>query len=76
MPDGEATDLFFAVSKLFQHRDPSLRQIVHLLVRELARITDDVIMITSSVMKDTVGGSDLIFRPNAIRNLCRVIDVG
>ncbi|RPA81777.1 Coatomer, gamma subunit [Ascobolus immersus RN42] len=75
IPEGETTDLFFAVSKLFQHKDPNLRQLVHLIVRELAGITEDVIMITSSVMKDTVGGSELIFRPNAIRNLCRVIDL-
>lgn len=33
-------------------------------------------MVTSTIMKDTGGGSDAIFRPNAIRALCRIIDVG
>jgi coatomer protein complex subunit gamma len=33
-------------------------------------------MVTSTIMKDTGGGTDAIFRPNAIRALCRIIDVG
>ena len=35
-------------------------------------------MVTSTIMKDTggSGGSDAIYRPNAIRALCRIIDVG
>jgi coatomer protein complex subunit gamma len=32
--------------------------------------------VTSTVMKDTGGSSDAIYRPNAIRALCRIIDVG
>lgn len=32
-------------------------------------------MVTSTIMKDTGGGTDAIFRPNAIRALCRIIDV-
>ena len=31
-------------------------------------------MVTSTIMKDTSGGTDAIFRPNAIRALCRIID--
>lgn len=32
-------------------------------------------MVTSTIMKDTGGSTDVIFRPNAIRALCRIIDV-
>jgi coatomer protein complex subunit gamma len=32
-------------------------------------------MVTATIMKDTGGGSDAIYRPNAIRALCRIIDV-
>ncbi|KAF2805260.1 Coatomer, gamma subunit [Mytilinidion resinicola] len=70
----ESTTLFFGISKLFQNRDASLRQMVYLVIKELAASSDDVIMVTSSIMKDTAVGSDVVFRPNAIRALCRVID--
>lgn len=74
-PRGEATDLFFGISKLFQNRDPALRQMMYLVSKELASEADDVIMVTSSIMKDTAVGSDVVYRPNAIRALCRIIDV-
>ncbi|KAF2703945.1 coatomer subunit gamma [Pleomassaria siparia CBS 279.74] len=70
----EATTLFFGISKLFQNKDASLRQMVYLVIKELAGSADDVIMVTSSIMKDTSISSDVIYRPNAIRALCRVID--
>lgn len=49
---------------------------VHLIIKELAHSAEDIIMVTSTIMKDTGGGTDAIFRPNAIRALCRIIDVG
>ncbi|BFZ64672.1 coatomer subunit gamma [Saitoella coloradoensis] len=70
----EATQLFFGVSKLFQNKDAGLRQMVYVVIKELASVAEDVIMVTSSIMKDTAMGSDVVFRPNAIRALCRVID--
>ncbi|KAJ6264068.1 hypothetical protein Dda_0209 [Drechslerella dactyloides] len=73
-PTAEATTLFFGITKLFQHRDPSLRQMVYLVIKELASTAEDVIMVTSSIMKDTAVGSDVVYRPNAIRALCRIID--
>ncbi|QPH17777.1 hypothetical protein C2857_002666 [Epichloe festucae Fl1] len=73
-PTNEATTLFFGISKLFQNKDASLRQMVHLVIKELANSAQDIIMVTSTIMKDTGGGSDAIFRPNAIRALCRIID--
>ncbi|KEI41878.1 uncharacterized protein L969DRAFT_14095 [Mixia osmundae IAM 14324] len=70
----EATTLFFGVTKLFQHKDPALRQMVYLVIKELSKIADDVIMVTSSIMKDMQPNLEVVYRPNAIRALCRVID--
>jgi len=75
-PRNEATTLFFGISKLFQNKDASLRQMMYLAMKELAPAADDIIMVTSSIMKDTAVGSDVVYRPNAIRALCRIIDVG
>lgn len=74
-PTNEATTLFFGISKLFQNKDPGLRQMVHLIIKELAKSAEDIIMVTSTIMKDTGGSTDAIYRPNAIRALCRIIDV-
>jgi len=73
-PTNEATSLFFGISKLFQNKDASLRQMVYLVIKELANTAEDVIMVTSSIMKDTAVGSDVLYRANAIRALCRIID--
>ena len=73
-PTNEATSLFFGISKLFQNKDASLRQMVYLIIKELANTAEDVIMVTSSIMKDTAVGSDILYRANAIRALCRIID--
>ncbi|KAI5124110.1 hypothetical protein M0805_000924 [Coniferiporia weirii] len=70
----EATTLFFGVTKLFQHKDSALRQAVYLAIKELATTAEDVIMVTSSIMKDMQPNSEVIYRPNAIRALCRIID--
>ena len=48
---------------------------VYLVIKELANTAEDVIMVTSSIMKDTAMGSDVVYRANAIRALCRIIDV-
>ena len=48
---------------------------VYLIIKELASTAEDVIMVTSSIMKDTAVGSDVLYRANAIRALCRIIDV-
>lgn len=72
-PKQEATSLFFSTSKLFQHRDSSLRQIVYLAIKELSAISDDVLMVTSSIMRDVQNG-DPVYKPNAIRTLARVLE--
>ncbi|KAJ3503247.1 hypothetical protein NLJ89_g8517 [Agrocybe chaxingu] len=70
----EATTLFFGTTKLFQHKDSALRQAVYLAIKELATTAEDVIMVTSSIMKDMQTNSEVIYRPNAIRALCKIID--
>ncbi|RKP26583.1 adaptin N terminal region-domain-containing protein, partial [Syncephalis pseudoplumigaleata] len=70
----EATELFFGITKLFQSKDPSLRQIVYLSIKELSTIAEDVIIITSSLMKDMQPKSEITYRANAIRALCRITD--
>lgn len=73
-PAEEATSLFFSITKLFQHKDPSLRQMVYVAIKDLALTANDVIMVTSSIMKDVQASSDNIYKPNAIRALIRIID--
>lgn len=51
-----------------------MRQMMYLVMKEMASSADDVIMVTSSIMKDTAVGSDVVYRANAIRALCRIID--
>ncbi|QRW11969.1 coatomer subunit gamma [Ceratobasidium sp. AG-Ba] len=70
----EATNLFFGTTKLFQNKDAALRQMVYLAVKELSVTAEDVIMVTSSIMKDMQGNLDAVYRSNAIRALCRIID--
>ncbi|CAH0555229.1 unnamed protein product [Brassicogethes aeneus] len=69
----EATDVFFAMTKLFQSKDVVLRRMVYLGIKELSCIADDVIIVTSSLTKDMTGKED-IYRPAAIRALCSITD--
>ncbi|KAL0422745.1 UNVERIFIED_CONTAM: Coatomer subunit gamma-2 [Sesamum latifolium] len=69
----EATEVFFAVTKLFQSKDIGLRRMVYLIIKELSPSADEVIIVTSSLMKDMNSRTDL-FRANAIRVLCRITD--
>ncbi|RMZ91005.1 hypothetical protein DV736_g1764, partial [Chaetothyriales sp. CBS 134916] len=73
-PTNEATTLFFGISKLFQNKDPSLRQMVYLIVKELAHSAEDIIMFTAIIQRDVTVGSEVIYKANAIRALCRIID--
>ncbi|KAG7099800.1 hypothetical protein E1B28_001612 [Marasmius oreades] len=70
----EATTLFFGTTKLFQHKNAALRQTVYLAIKELATTAEDVIMVTASIMKDIQPNSEVVYRANAIRALCRIID--
>lgn len=70
----EATDAFFAMTKLFQSKDIILRRMVYLGIKELSKVAEDVIIVTSSLTKDMTGKED-IYRAAAIRALCSITDV-
>ena len=69
----ESSDVFFSVTKLFMHKDFHLRRMVYLCIKEFIPSSEEVIIITSSLMKDMNNPHDL-FRANAIRVLCKIID--
>lgn len=69
----EATDAFFATTKLFQSKDVVLRRMVYLCIKELSGLAQDVIIVTSSLTKDMTGKEDL-YRAAAIRALCSITD--
>lgn len=70
----EATEVFFAMTKLFQSKDVVLRRMVYLGIKELSSLAEDVIIVTSSLTKDMTGREDL-YRAAAIRALCSITDV-
>ncbi|XP_057372762.1 coatomer subunit gamma-2-like [Daphnia carinata] len=69
----EATEAFFAMTKLFQSKDVVLRRMVYLGIKELAMIAEDVIIVTSSLTKDMTGKEDT-YRAPAIRALTAITD--
>lgn len=71
----EATEVFFGVTKLFQSKDANLRRMMYLFIKEVAEATaaDEVIIVTQSLTKDMSSDVDL-YKANAIRVLCRIID--
>lgn len=69
----EATDVFFAMTKLFQSNDIILRRLVYLGIKELCKVAEDTIIVTSSLTKDMTGREDQ-YRAPAIRALCRITD--
>eukprot|EP00730_Choanoeca_flexa_P002859 TRINITY_DN11208_c0_g1_i2.p1 TRINITY_DN11208_c0_g1~~TRINITY_DN11208_c0_g1_i2.p1 ORF type:complete len:873 (+),score=297.02 TRINITY_DN11208_c0_g1_i2:71-2689(+) len=69
----EATETFFSMTKLFQCPDVTLRRMVYLTIKAMSTISEDVIMVTSSLMKDMTGKDDS-YRGPAIRALCTITD--
>eukprot|EP00128_Syssomonas_multiformis_P002981 Colp12_sorted_trinity150504_noHs@28643 len=69
----EATEAFFAVTKLFQSKDVTLRRLVYLTIKEMSSMADDVIIVTSSLTKDMTGREDM-YRASAIRALIKITD--
>ena len=65
--------MFFAATKLFQNKDMNLRRMVYLCLKDICPGSDEVIIVTSSLMKDMNSTVDL-YRANAIRVLRTIID--
>ena len=47
---------------------------VYLIVKELASAAEDIIMFTAIIQRDVTVTSDVVYKANAIRALCRIID--
>jgi len=69
----EATEAFFSMTKLFQSKDVVLRRMVYLGIKELSSMAEDVIIVTSSLIKDMTGKEDT-YRAPAIRALTAITD--
>ncbi|ABO94458.1 Coatomer gamma subunit [Ostreococcus lucimarinus CCE9901] len=69
----EITEIFFSVTKLFQSKNNNLRRMLYLIIKEICPTSDEVIIVTSSLMKDMNSKVDL-YRANAIRVLCCIAD--
>jgi len=71
----QATDVFFATTKLFVCDDEYLRRFVYLFIKEIYTLCDpnDVIIVISCLTKDMTCDID-IYRANAMRVLARIID--
>ncbi|MBA0712049.1 hypothetical protein Golax_011174, partial [Gossypium laxum] len=54
-------------------KDMGLRRMVYVIIKELSPSADEVIIVTSSLMKDMTSKTDM-YRANAIRVLCRITD--
>ncbi|XP_039264916.1 coatomer subunit gamma-2-like [Styela clava] len=70
----EATDTFFAMTKLFQNSDVVMRRMCYLTIKEMATMTENAFIVTQSLTKDMNGRED-IFRAAAVRALCTITDV-
>eukprot|EP01130_Rhizamoeba_saxonica_P002326 TRINITY_DN12152_c0_g1_i1.p1 TRINITY_DN12152_c0_g1~~TRINITY_DN12152_c0_g1_i1.p1 ORF type:complete len:860 (+),score=186.03 TRINITY_DN12152_c0_g1_i1:42-2621(+) len=69
----EATNVFIAVTKLFQTRDVALRRMMYLLLKELIPIAEDTIIAYAILIKDVNSSVDA-YRANAIRVISGIID--
>jgi coatomer subunit gamma len=69
----EATEVFFAVTKLYQNTDMNLRRMVYLCLKDICPDAAEVMIVTNSLMKDMNSPQEL-YRANAIRVLRTIID--
>jgi coatomer subunit gamma len=69
----EASEVFFAVTKLFQNADLHLRRMVYLCLKDICPDAEEVMIVTNSLMKDMNAPQEL-YRANSIRVLRMIID--
>ena len=74
LTESEATDIFFATTKLFQSEDQDLRRQVYILMKELSPYADQMFIATQILYKDIDKGTDMQ-KANAIRTLRKITDV-
>jgi coatomer subunit gamma len=69
----EVSEVFFAVTKLFQNADMNLRRMLYLCLKDICPDAEEVMIVTNSLMKDMNAPQEL-YRANAIRVLRSIID--
>eukprot|EP01061_Rhynchopus_euleeides_P037618 TRINITY_DN642_c1_g1_i1.p1 TRINITY_DN642_c1_g1~~TRINITY_DN642_c1_g1_i1.p1 ORF type:complete len:860 (+),score=468.57 TRINITY_DN642_c1_g1_i1:57-2636(+) len=69
----EATDIFFASTKLFQSDHQDLRRQVYVLMKELAATAEQTFIATQILCKDQSGNN--MYKANAIRLLGKITEV-
>lgn len=69
----EASEVFFAVTKLFQNAEMNLRRMVYLCLKDICPDAEEVMIVTNSLMKDMNAPQEL-YRANSIRVLRSIID--
>ncbi|KAK2198263.1 bifunctional Coatomer [Babesia duncani] len=69
----ETTGIFFGATRLFECNDERLRRLVYLLIKSLSVNETEVFIVTSSLTKD-VNSSNAVYRANAIRALCCIVN--
>lgn len=72
--EADATQLFFTITRLFQKDSAGLKQMVYLAIKELAPLTDNVIMGTSVLMRDVQTAANALCKAPALRALCAILD--
>lgn len=73
--EADATQLFFTITRLFQKESAGLKQMVYLAIKELAPLTDNVIMGTSVLMRDVqTSRQSALCKAPALRALCAILD--
>lgn len=69
----EATDVFFASTKMFQNADPKLRRLLFVFLKDLSTYAEQVFIASSSLVKD-INGDNETNKCNAIRTLRKISD--
>eukprot|EP00163_Fabomonas_tropica_P029787 TRINITY_DN6527_c0_g1_i1.p1 TRINITY_DN6527_c0_g1~~TRINITY_DN6527_c0_g1_i1.p1 ORF type:complete len:889 (-),score=290.72 TRINITY_DN6527_c0_g1_i1:395-3061(-) len=69
----ESSELFFAVTKLFQSKDATLRRLTYMVIKELGTKVEEAIIVISSLTKDMNSSVDA-YRGHAVRVLVRICD--
>eukprot|EP00917_Polyrhabdina_sp_WS-2016_P023333 GHVP01050564.1.p1 GENE.GHVP01050564.1~~GHVP01050564.1.p1 ORF type:complete len:921 (-),score=175.84 GHVP01050564.1:2194-4956(-) len=70
--EDESTELFFAITRLFQSKRLRIRRMIYLILKNL-RLAADGFIVVSSLSKD-MNGKNEEFKANALRALGRIVD--
>lgn len=52
-----------------------MRRLTYLVIRELSKIAQDVLIVTSSLTQDMIGKDEYFFKTGSVRALGSIIDV-